>query len=49
MSSWADATEEHMQQNGFCEYCGQVAEVLWVLEGDYKCSTCRQKEIDQGN
>lgn len=52
MSSWRDATEEKLTSDGFCEYCQQevkAGESLWILDGDVKCSKCRQKEIDQGN
>ena len=52
MSSWQDATEEKLSQNGFCDSCQQeikAGESLWVHEnGEVKCSKCRQKEIEQG-
>ncbi|MCK4842039.1 MAG: hypothetical protein KAT04_09160 [Methylococcales bacterium] len=52
MSSWSDATEEKLKEDGYCDHCQQeikAGESLWIHDDDVKCSQCKQKEIDQGS
>lgn len=52
MSSWSEALEEKLTEDGFCDSCQQeikAGESLWLHDGDVKCTKCRQKEIDNGN
>ena len=52
MSTWNEAVEEKLTEEGFCDCCQQIVEAgdsLWIHDDDVKCSQCRQKEIDQEN
>ncbi|MDH5433001.1 MAG: hypothetical protein OEY19_03585 [Gammaproteobacteria bacterium] len=50
---WSSATEEKLDDDGFCDRCQQevkAGDSLWIDDnGDVLCSTCRQSEIDKGN